>query len=109
MASKALDTTAIQEQLRQWDAASLTVTQLRMLYHLGDADGIGNADLAERLNVTRPSVSALLERLERTGFISRDVSKSDRRGITIHLTPSGRAAISNLRTSLIAKAEESAA
>ena len=82
-------------RLRAWDNIGLTVTQLRLLGHLNDQDGLGNADLADRLDVTRPSVSALLERLERGGFIRREISLADRRGIHILLEPKGREAINS--------------
>ena len=59
--------------------------------------GLSNAELADRLYVTRPSVSALLERLERGGFIRREVSPNDRRGIAIWLEQRGREAAENLR------------
>lgn len=78
-----------QIRLRIWDRENLTVTQLRLLGHLLDQGGLSNAELAERLYVTRPSVSALLERLERGGFIRREVSPNDRRGIQIWLEPRG--------------------
>lgn len=84
-------------RLRMWDAERLTVTQLRLLVFLSESEGMSNADLADRLYVTRPSVSALLERLERGGFIRREVSPSDRRGITIWLEERGRQAVSALR------------
>ena len=84
-------------RLKAWDDQGLTVTQLRLLYHLNEQDGIGNAELATRLNVTRPSVSALLERLERNGFIRRDISRADRRGIVISLEPAGRDAINGAK------------
>ena len=83
-----------------WDRENLTVTQLRLLGHLLQQEGLSNAELAERLYVTRPSVSALLERLERGGFIRREVSASDRRGICIWLEPRGRVAIESLRVEL---------
>ncbi len=57
-----------QVRLMIWDRENLTVTQLRLLGHLLQQEGLSNAELAERLYVTRPSVSALLERLERGGF-----------------------------------------
>ncbi len=76
-------------RLRIWDRENLTVTQLRLLGHLHDQGGLSNAELADRLYVTRPSVSALLERLERGGFIRREVSPHDRRGIQIWLEPKG--------------------
>lgn len=87
-------------RLMVWDRENLTVTQLRLLWHLREQGGLSNAELAERLFVTRPSVSALLERLERGGFIRREVSPSDRRGICIWIEPRGRAALENLREDL---------
>ena len=80
-----------------WDRQGLTVTQLRLLNHLSEQEGLSNAELADRLYVTRPSVSALLERLERGGFIRREVAPNDRRGICIWLEEPGRVAISSLR------------
>ncbi len=84
-------------RLRAWDNDGLTVTQLRVLGHLLEKEGLSNAELAERLYVTRPSVSALLERLERGGFIRREVAPNDRRGICIWLEPRGRQEISSFR------------
>jgi DNA-binding MarR family transcriptional regulator len=84
-------------RMRVWDSDGLTVTQLRVLGHLLEQEGLSNAELAERLYVTRPSVSALLERLERGGFIRREVAPNDRRGICIWLEPRGRQAISSFR------------
>ena len=57
-------------RLRIWDRDGLTVTQLRLLGHLHEQEGLSNAELADRLSVTRPSVSALLERLERGGRLA---------------------------------------
>jgi DNA-binding MarR family transcriptional regulator len=87
-------------RLMVWDRENLTVTQLRLLWHLREQEGLSNAELAERLFVTRPSVSALLERLERGGFIRREVSPNDRRGICIWIEPRGKAALENLREDL---------
>jgi DNA-binding MarR family transcriptional regulator len=84
-------------RLQLWDRQGLTVTQLRLLGHLREKEGLSNAELADLLYVTRPSVSALLERLERGGFIRREVSPTDRRGIRIWLEDSGRAAVESAR------------
>ncbi|MES4792069.1 MAG: hypothetical protein C4321_02960 [Chloroflexota bacterium] len=87
-------------RLTIWDRENLTVTQLRLLGHLAEQEGLSNAELAERLYVTRPSVSALLERLERGGFIRREVSTHDRRSIRIWLQPRGKAVVESLREEL---------
>ncbi|MCC6383198.1 MAG: MarR family transcriptional regulator [Dehalococcoidia bacterium] len=84
-------------RLRIWDEQGLTVTQLRLLRFVSEEEGLSNADLADRLLVTRPSVSALLERLERGGFIRREISPTDRRGICISLQERGRNALASLR------------
>lgn len=84
-------------RLQIWDEEGLTVTQLRLLRFVSEDEGLSNADLADRLYVTRPSVSALLERLERGGFIRREMSPVDRRGICIWLEEKGRQALANLR------------
>lgn len=84
-------------RLRIWDRENLTVTQLRLLGHLYDQGGLSNAELADRLYVTRPSVSALLERLERGGFIRREVASYDRRAIQIWLEPKGVEVQNSLR------------
>ena len=84
-------------RLHIWDRENLTVTQLRLLAFLEEEGGLSNAELADRLFVTRPSVSALLERLERGGFIRREVSPNDRRGIRIWLEEPGKNALANIR------------
>ena len=87
-------------RLRLWDVANLTLTQLRLLMHLHNDEGISNAELAIRLEVTRPSVSALLERLERAGFIRREVARQDRRAISVYLEPRGREVVTHVNTEL---------
>jgi len=83
-----------------WDSQGLTVTQLRLLNHLYEEEGLSNAELAERMYVTRPSISAMLDRLERRGFIRREISPDDRRSIRIFLEPAGREAVAALRPAI---------
>lgn len=80
-------------RLSIWDRDGLTVTQLRLLVFLSEGGGLGNAELADRLRISRPSVSALLDRLKRGGFIRRELSPHDRRGICIWLEERGRQAV----------------
>lgn len=87
-------------RLRIWDTEGLTVTQLRLLIYVSEDEGLSNADLADRLYVTRPSVSALLERLERGGFLRREIAPGDRRGIAIWLEERGHRAVSQLQAEL---------
>ncbi|MEX2081105.1 MAG: MarR family transcriptional regulator [Dehalococcoidia bacterium] len=88
-------------RLRIWDKKGLTVTQLRLLGFLYQEPGLSNAELADRLYVTRPSVSALLERLERGGFIRREMAENDRRAIRIWLTQDGEQGVVQLKGELL--------
>ena len=94
------DASSLMDQMRMriWDRDDLTITQLRVLGHLLEQEGLGNAELSDRMLVTRPSVSALLERLERGGFIRREVAPNDRRGIRIWLEDRGRNAALSARS-----------
>src|SRR5688500_16011440 len=87
-------------RLGLWDRDGLTVTQLRLLSLLARNQGVGNSVLAEGLGLTRPSVSALLERLQRGEFIRRDIDLTDRRGITIWLEERGQKAVAAEREEL---------
>lgn len=93
-------------RLSIWDREGLTVTKLRLMVFLAEEGGLSNAELADRLLVTRPSVSALLERLERGGFIRREVAPHDRRGIRIWLEDRGRQAVETSRAESIAFGRE---
>lgn len=84
-------------RLQFWDDQQLTVTQLRLLRIVKEEEGLGNAELADRLLVTRPSVSALLDRLERSGYIRRETSLRDRRSIRIFLEDRGHRAVDYAR------------
>ena len=48
---------------------------------------LGAAVLAERLALSRASVTALVDRLERAGYLERTPDPEDRRGIRIALLP----------------------
>ena|SRR5436190_1075075 len=47
-------------------------------------------DLAERLLVRPPSITSVVNRLERLGFVARRRASSDRRAKQVSLTPKGR-------------------
>ncbi|MDR3517080.1 MAG: MarR family transcriptional regulator [Azospirillaceae bacterium] len=68
----------------------LTAATWRPLYHLGRlGDGVRLKDLAEALDMERPSLGQLVDRLEREGMVERRGAPDDRRGKTLHLTKVG--------------------
>jgi len=69
----------------------LTTATCRPLFYLGElGDGVRPKDLAEALDLERPSLGQLVDRLETQGFILRRDDPEDRRGKTLHLTEKGR-------------------
>lgn len=54
-------------------------------------------ELANELDVSPPSASAMVDRLVELGAVTREPSKSDRREVVIELTPAGERTITHLQ------------
>lgn len=48
------------------------------------------SELADKMGVTRATITGLLDGLERDGLIERRIHAHDRRALTVHLTPKAR-------------------
>jgi DNA-binding MarR family transcriptional regulator len=78
-----------EEFLERIEASGLTS---RQMFHLEAIAEMGNptpSEIATRQGVTRPSVTDLLARLGRAGFLRKARSDSDRREYHVHVTPKG--------------------
>jgi MarR family transcriptional regulator, organic hydroperoxide resistance regulator len=60
-----------------------------LLSALWGEDGITQSDLVERLGIRSPTVSKALTRLERAGYVRREIDAN--RSRRVFLTPAGRA------------------
>lgn len=67
----------------------LSLAQYRLLGNLGDGPWQAST-LAERLIVSRPSVTALADGLVERGLVTREGASDDRRRVMHALTPAGR-------------------
>lgn len=67
------------------------------------------ADLSELLELSRPSITRILNDLERRGYITRDIDKKDRRSINIELTEAGVEALEEANRRILGIAERLAA
>lgn len=56
---------------------------------LAEDDGITQSDLAERLSVARPTVTVMLQKMEKAGLIERRSDEQDQRYTRIYLTKAG--------------------
>ncbi|ASW56393.1 MarR family winged helix-turn-helix transcriptional regulator [Plantactinospora sp. KBS50] len=87
-----------------WDAAREGVTgqlsgsQLRALIVVHGNDGINLRGLARHLGMLLSSASRLVDRLVAAGVLEREPGRIDRREISLHLSPAGRALLTGMRT-----------
>lgn len=68
------------------------VSEFTALGHVRHAGHLTPSDLAMRLRLTTPAVTALIDRLEQRGMVRRQPNPADRRSLLVTLTPAGVAA-----------------
>lgn len=64
----------------------LTRSQWWVLTHLFRNDGITQSELADWLEIERPTLGRLLDRLEANGWVNREADTQDRRAKRVFLT-----------------------
>lgn len=83
----------------------LTPAQLFVLTCLGQEDGQQPKDLAEKVFLDSSSITGLIDRTERSGFLQRRPDPADRRALRIYLTAQGNAKLKELEPVLAAVQE----
>ena len=82
---------------RRIKALGLTRSQWWVLTHLFRGDGISQTELAETLEIEKPTLGRLLDRLEAKGWVRRDHDARDRRVWRVHLTEEVEPALRTMR------------
>lgn len=80
----------LQKNFRQ-AGLELTVEQWSILVHLWKEDGLNQQELCNRTFRDKPSVTRLLNNMEKQGLVKRVPSETDKRINLIQLTDSARA------------------
>ena len=75
------------EQLKQ---LNLSISHLRVMRLLSHSEVLSMKDIAEQLQLTPPSVTALSRRLTQTGLVQRTAHAEDSRVVLLSLTDTGR-------------------
>lgn len=83
-----------EEMKSESDLKSLTARQLYCLELIREMENPSLSELAERMNISKASMSVMIERLERNIMIYKVASDKDRRIAHVHLTESGERAAS---------------
>jgi DNA-binding MarR family transcriptional regulator len=65
--------------------------QSPMLYALWEQEGLAHGELAARLHVRPATVTKMLKRMEKAGFVERRPDLEDQRVSRVYLTDAGRA------------------
>lgn len=81
----------------QFERFGLSAGKFTILMQLYTAKrGVPPSEFANRANVTRATITGLLDRLERKGLVERQNHPSDRRMLTVHLTDKGKTLIESI-------------
>jgi MarR family transcriptional regulator, organic hydroperoxide resistance regulator len=64
---------------------------------LAEQDGAAQSEIADVMNLSRPSVTRILQRMEKGGLVRRAVDPGDQRVTRVYLTARGRDLIGSLR------------
>jgi DNA-binding MarR family transcriptional regulator len=80
----------------------ITPEQWAVLIRLWEKEGVTQSELSEATFRDKPTMSRIVDSMERNGIVERRVDPEDARARLVHLTRRGRA----LRTKLVPVAEE---
>jgi DNA-binding MarR family transcriptional regulator len=69
---------------------NVTIEQWSVLYHLWKKDGISQQDLCTASFRDKPSITRLVDNLEKAGLVKRVAANNDRRINLIYLTKDGQ-------------------
>ncbi len=87
----------IRAEMRGRRAPGLSIPQFRTLMFVHRNREASLAVVADHLGLTPASTSTLVDGLARRGLLHRAASASDRRRISLSLTPSGQGAMESIR------------
>jgi len=82
--------------------SGLTLPQYRVLAAISSG-GARSAHLADKLSVSRPTLTAIADGLVAAGYATREAEAGDRRVVQLHMTDEGRAALATADAAYLAK------
>jgi DNA-binding MarR family transcriptional regulator len=80
------------------DILGLYRGQPPVLFTLWNQDGLTHGELAEKLEITPATVTRMIQRMEKTGFVQRRPDASDERISRVYLTEAGRTVHAKLQS-----------
>jgi DNA-binding MarR family transcriptional regulator len=86
--------------MRSFKFLNMTQKQVSVLWLVSDHPGIGQSDLAKRLQLDRATVMAIVNRLSKRKFVVRGDSETDGRKQTLDILPAGQKALHQARLAI---------
>ncbi|MBP7584885.1 MAG: MarR family transcriptional regulator [Spirochaetes bacterium] len=77
------------EIIGEFEKSGLTARQVNYLEAVKSLGNPNLVELAGRLGLSKPSITAIVEKLSERGFVKKTQSDEDRRSFHLHLTPKG--------------------
>ena len=74
---------------RKMSARGISPAQMFCLREVAHNPGISQRDLADRLNVSRPTLTVMLHKMQKAGLVERRADATDQRYTRIHLAADG--------------------
>lgn len=78
------------QMVQQFKDVSLTGPQVMIIGVLSHSGQMKISDLSEKMGLSNSTVSGIIDRLEKQGFVERLRSEEDRRVVYVSLTPRAR-------------------
>ena len=75
----------------------LNHSQAAILFTLHRRKSISQKELARELNMTAPSITSAIQKMEREGYITREPDKSDQRVMRLTLAERGKSCIQSVK------------
>ena len=87
--------------LRSLSQANLTMPQFGLLNALMSTGAMPMTDVSDKLQVTKPAVTNLVDRLERNKFLKRIPHPEDRRVHLLKIEPKGKKVVREMQTTIL--------
>jgi len=86
-----------------FQSVDITQTQIFTIITLSERSPVRLSELSRKLQISAPTVTGIVDRLERSGYVRRIPDKEDRRAINVDLTAKGKHIARKLKSTLITK------
>jgi len=81
----------------------VSMLHFKIMCFVGERGPTAMKDLAVFLGITAPSATVLVDRLVRSGELTRVASRGDRRSVSVKLTPRGKRTVRRDRKELVGR------